>query len=184
LVFFFSPLPHPSKTKFADTENYKQSPFTADKRFYFTSQPRLLRYYAKYKEFLEERDGRLQYAAAIAAQSAASATSAHADAGIVMAGTGGKHLNESSSSSRRRSSSSFSFNRLMVGGGGGSSVGGNNLAQFLKFDQRGIAQHDPVAPRNKAKLDEWLEDDSEEEDLKMSAIPSLFWRPKVSFVVL
>lgn len=144
----------------------------------------MLRYYAKYKEFLEERDGRLQYAAAIAAQSAASATSANAPQQLysmstkfeVGGGAGGKHGNESS---RRRSS--LTSNRLMVGANNSHS-GGSNLANFLKFERGGGGQHDiPAAssPRNKARLDDWLEDDSDE-DLKMSAIPSLFWRPKVS----
>ncbi|KAJ3220925.1 hypothetical protein HK099_003910 [Clydaea vesicula] len=60
LVLFFSPLQHPSKTKFTQndytTKSQSTSKFSNQQKVYFDSQPKLLRHYAKYREFLEEKN--------------------------------------------------------------------------------------------------------------------------------
>jgi hypothetical protein len=59
LAVFYSPLPHPKTTKFSDTRgDWGHSKKFEQTGFPFTTQPKMLHHYAKYREFLVEHGAR------------------------------------------------------------------------------------------------------------------------------
>jgi hypothetical protein len=62
LAFFFSHLPHPNTTKFLDSRgdwgHHHHAKRFQQTGFLFTTQPKMLHHYAKYREFLVEHGAR------------------------------------------------------------------------------------------------------------------------------